>query len=200
MSRFMRSRGKQTAVEKIQQLYKRPHRPPPPVHYLLSAKEVSENRKLFSYFDRNRDGLLDEKEYFDLINFETSNQTRYSNLENVFSSNDSNSDGRISETEFLNYRGKLKMWQPNQDDVHYLFDACDRNSDQLLSFDEFKAVWRELGEYSSKRELKYLFDRYDRNRESKITKEDLWRMVKQNLKRTACRKQRHYQHVPFDEL
>ncbi|XP_014246066.1 calmodulin-like isoform X2 [Cimex lectularius] len=181
MSRFMRSRGKQTAVEKIQQLYKRPHRPPPPVHYLLSAKEVSENRKLFSYFDRNRDGLLDEKEYFDLINFETSNQTRYSNLENVFKSMDLNKDDRLSFSELLEYRTRKLKDPPMQHHLDVIFDSYDKNNDGRINLEELRVCWLQLGQDPTEPALRNWFVREDGDKDGLIDIFEFTNFVKKNF-------------------
>ncbi|XP_014246021.1 calmodulin-4-like isoform X1 [Cimex lectularius] len=188
--------GRLTAAEKIRQMYlkntsaKTPH---------LSNHEIAETRKLFTYFDRNKDSHLDQKEYSDLIAYETSNRLSENGLKTVFASSDYNSDGLISEDEFLAYRGRLRKWQPSMFEISNLFYACDKNEDRKMSFEEFKVFWRELGEDTSRMDLKKIFSRFDRNKDNNITKDELLRLVSENLKRPFSQRKFRNIHLEFLE-
>ncbi|XP_014246022.1 calmodulin-4-like isoform X2 [Cimex lectularius] len=169
--------GRLTAAEKIRQMYlkntsaKTPH---------LSNHEIAETRKLFTYFDRNKDSHLDQKEYSDLIAYETSNRLSENGLKTIFDSIDQNNDKMISLNEFLEYKCRL-FRPPRQHALKAIFKRYDKNKDGLINQEDLRICWIELGEDPFVRNFNLWFEQEDKNKDGLINVHEFESFVSKNF-------------------
>jgi len=128
------------------------------------AKDISQNdiKTLFSYIDKNHDGMVDQKEALDafvygisgldknfspiserveklIVQFRKIVKNRNADLKKIFSNFDKSGDQVLNLEEFSKILLVIDKNLP-MSEIQAVFHVYDKNNDQTIDFEEFKAM------------------------------------------------------------
>ena len=103
---------------------------------LMSPEELNQ---VYELVDKDGNGLLDFKEFIDLMDANCLCQSSDREVEELFKLFDIDSDGYITEKEIAAMLKKLGE-KVRKKDIRKMIQCGDRNMDRQLSFNEFKAM------------------------------------------------------------
>jgi len=136
--------------------------------FKIRPHQVKEFVSAFCMFDRNGDGVLDEKEMASVFRALCQNPTT-KDIQEMIHEVDANHDHKVNIDEYVDLLLKHMQTQEEvKDEMRTAFEAFDRNGDGKISREELMKVLQISGEPLTSREADELMEAIDTNKDNVI--------------------------------